>query len=212
MTTFSPILLICPVCRKSFESNEIASCGFASKRTDFRPNYWGFNPVEYFFHLCPSCGFCGPKQIFELKIENKDVKKEIIELETLKEYDLSQKLERAMICLEILNKSGILGMNDFELGESWLHPYWWATGFDDMKEFGEKVLKYYEDAFDKGQIPGEYFYTALYLMGEINRRIRNLEKANKYFDEVISLTKNRDDQEDIRNLAIQQRNNPKENL
>ena len=67
-------------------------------------------------------------------------------------------------------------------------------------------MKYYEEAFDKGQIPSEYFYTALYLMGEINRRIRNMEKANKYFDEVISLTKNRDNTEKIRNLAIQQIN------
>jgi len=213
MTTFSPILLICSVCGKSFKSNEIASCGFANKRTDFRPNYWGFNPVEYFFHLCPHCFFCAPKHTFESKIENDDVKKEILRLNNhQKDYTLPQKLEQAIICLEILNKFGIVEKNEFELAESWLQPYWWSESVQEEKKFGEKVLKYYEIAFDKGQIPSDHFYPLLYLMGEINRRIGNQEKASKYFNEVISLTKNRDDQENIRNLAIQQKTNPQENL
>lgn len=211
MTTFAPILLRCPVCDQSFKSNEIASCGFASKRTDFRPNYWGFNPVEYFFHLCP-CGFCGSKQIFDSKIENDDAKKEILELETLKVHDLPKKLERAMNCLEILNNFGIVENNEFKLGDSWLYPYWWVKNPEGVKKFGEKVIHYFEIALDKGQIPSDQFYSILYLIGEINRRIGNQDKANKLFDEVISLTKDREDQEDIRNLALQQKNNPKENL
>ena len=211
MTTFAPIILNCSVCGKSFKSNEIASCGFANKRTDFRPNYWGFNPVEYFFHLCP-CGFCGPRQIFETKIENDDVKKEIFGLEPLEEHTLPQKLERACQILEILNKYGIIESNEYELAESWLNPFWWSTSIEEEKRFGEIVLKYYEIAFDKGQIPIDHFYALLYLLGEINRRIGNIDKANKYFDEVISLTKNRENLKDIRNLAIQQKEDPKENF
>jgi uncharacterized protein (DUF2225 family) len=211
MTTFSPIILTCSVCGKSFKSNEIGSCGFASKRTDFRPNYWGFNPVEYFFHLCP-CGFCGPKQIFELKIEIDDVKNEIFILGPLEEHTLPQKLERACQSLEILNKYGIVESTEYELAESWLNTFWWAMNSEEEKQFGEIVLKYYEIAFNKGQIPSDHFYGLLYLMGEINRRIVYIDKANKYFDEVISLTNDRDNLKDIRNLAIQQKEEPKENF
>ena len=67
-------------------------------------------------------------------------------------------------------------------------------------------------AYEKGQIPSDNFYTILYLMGEINRRIGKVEEANIVFDELISLTENREDQVDIRNLAIQQKTNPKEIL
>ena len=212
MTTFSPIRLVCSVCGKSFKSNSIGSCGFASKRTDFRPNYWGFNPVEYFFHLCPKCGFCSPKQIFDSKIENDDVIIEILELDTVQVYDLPHKLERGVLCLEILNKFGIVEKTEFELADNWLYPYWWATSSNDVRRFGEKVLKYFEIAYEKGQIPSDSFYTILYLMGEINRRIGKVEEADIFFDEVISLTENREDQVDIRNLAIQQKTNPKDNL
>ncbi|GAG88360.1 unnamed protein product [marine sediment metagenome] len=212
MTTFSQIRLVCSICEKSFKSNSIASCGFASKRTDFRPNYWGFNPVEYFVHLCPNCGFCSPKQLFDSKIENDDAIIEILEIDTVQVYDLPHKLERGVLCLEILNKFGIADRNEFELGDSWLYPYWWATSPNEERKFGEKVLKYFEVAFEKGQIPSDQFYSILYLMGEINRRIGKVEEANMYFDEVISLTENREDLENIRNLAIQQKTDPKENI
>ena len=103
MTTFSPISLACSVCNTIFESNEIGSCGFGSKRTDFRPNYWGFNPVIFFYHLCPNCGFCGPKSMFESKLDNAELRKKIDQLGPLSEFSLSQKLERAVICLQIMN-------------------------------------------------------------------------------------------------------------
>jgi len=140
------------------------------------------------------------------------VKNEIFRLGPLEEHTLPQKLERACQTLEILNRFGIVESNEYELAESWLNPFWWSTSIEEEKRFGEIVLKYYEIAFDKGQIPSDYFYNLLYLLGEINRRIGNIEKANKYFDEVISLTKNREDLKDTRNLAIQQKEDPKENV
>jgi len=212
MTTFHPITLICTICRNSFESNEIASCGYANKRTDFRPNYWGFNPVEYFYHLCVNCGFCAPKNLFETKIESSDLKQKIEQIGNTPINSLSQKLERAMVCLEFLNDLGLTNKNEFELGNIWLDLYWWSENLEEIKKFGEKIINYYEIAFEKGQVPSDQFYTILYLIGEIYRRIGNQDQANKYFDEVISLTKNRKDQETVHNLAIQQKTNPKENL
>ena len=212
MTTFHPITLICTICRNSFESNEIASCGYANKRTDFRPNYWGFNPVEYFYHLCVNCGFCAPKNLFETKIESSDLKQKIEQIGNTPINSLSQKLERAMVCLEFLKDLGLTNKNEFELGNIWLDLYWWSENLEEIKKFGEKIINYYEIAFEKGQVPSDQFYTILYLIGEIYRRIGNQDQANKYFDEVISLTKNRKDQETVHNLAIQQKTNPKEIL
>ena len=214
MTTFSPISLNCPVCETSFGSNEIGSCGYASKRTDFRPNYWGFNPVRYFYHLCPNCGFCAPKPNFNSKFENPELKKRILELGSLENHSLSEKLERAMVCLEILNELGIVNKNEFALANNWMDPFWWAETNEEMKRFGTIVLGYFEQAFDKGQVPSDQLFTIKYIMAEIHRRIGNKNKANNIFDEVLALTQKKENknQENIFNLSVQQKTNPKENL
>ncbi|MBD3230539.1 MAG: DUF2225 domain-containing protein [Candidatus Lokiarchaeota archaeon] len=117
MTTFYPIKLKCPVCKSIFESYELGSCGFASKRTDFRPNYWGANPVEYMYHLC-NCGFGSVISNFELEINDIDFIKKIEELGTLVDYSLSEKIERAMICLELLNEYGYINLNTLDLANN----------------------------------------------------------------------------------------------
>jgi uncharacterized protein (DUF2225 family) len=212
MTTFYPISLTCPVCDILFTNNEIGSCGYGSKRTDFRPNYWGFDPVMYFYHLCPNCGFCAPKSMFESKFSNLELRKKIDQLEPLSEGSLSKKLERAMLCLEIMEGLGITNKNEFALANNWIDPYWWAESADEEKKFGAIVLDYFERAFSKGLVPSDQIYASKYLMAEINRRIGNEETASQIFDEVIALTENNKEQEFIHNLAIQQKTNPKKNL
>jgi uncharacterized protein (DUF2225 family) len=212
MTTFSPISLTCPVCDILFESNEIASYGHGSKRTDFRPNYWGFNPVFYFYHLCPKCGFCAPKSMFESKLNNSELKEKIDQLGPLSEVSLSKKLERAMICLEIMKDLEIIKKNNFDLANNWLNVFWWAESSKEEKRFGKIVLDYFERASKEGQVPDDNIFAVNYLVAEINRRIGNTEIANAIFDEVIALTEKNKDQEFIHNLAIQQKTNPIENL
>ncbi len=212
MTTLYPISLICPICDISFTSNEIGSCGYGSKRTDFRPNYWGFNPVQYFFHLCPSCGFCGSKKLFDSKLENKELRKRIHKMGPLSEGSLSKKLERAIICLEIMNELEIIKQNNFTFANNWLYPYWWAESAKEENKFGKVVLNYFKKAFNEGQVPSDQIFAVRYLIAEINRRIGNKEIASEMFDEVISLTENNKEQEFIHNLATQQKTNPKENL
>ncbi|MBD3342906.1 MAG: DUF2225 domain-containing protein [Candidatus Lokiarchaeota archaeon] len=212
MTTFASINITCAVCKKNFDSNEIASCGFASKRTDFRPNYWGFNPVEYFYHLCPHCGFCATKKIHEMNLNIKNIKRKIDELGFLEQTSLSQKLERAIKCIEILNELEILTFNDFSLANSWLQLYWWSETEENTKKYGRIVLEYFSNALAKNQVPDDQIITTKYLMGEINRRIGNKIQSLKIFDEVISLYQNNTDLKQIYDLAKQQKTNPKENL
>jgi tetratricopeptide (TPR) repeat protein len=212
MTTLSPITLKCLICEKYFESNEIGSCGFANKRTDFRPNYWGFNPVNYFYHLCPHCGFCASKAVYEMDFDASEFRKRINELGPLKEPALSQKLERAMQCLEIANELGIANVNDLTLANNWIEPYWWAETEEEIKKYGEIALKYFYNAFKEDLVFEDEVISAKYLMGEINRRIGNQEEAIKLFDEVIALAENDPEAKETYDLAVQQKTNPKENL
>lgn len=216
MTTFFPINLKCPVCETQFTSQEVGSCGFASKRTDFRPNYWGFNPVFYFYHFCSHCGFCSTKTHFEIVIENAEFKKRVKKMSPLQtesgSIDLFDKIQRAMHCLELMNEYNIIGLNNFELANNWINAFWWAASSEDQRHAGKIVLEYFENAATRDQIPEKQILVITYLRGEINRRIGNQEEACKYFDQVIELADKLPDPNNIVSLAKKQKENPKENL
>jgi hypothetical protein len=216
MTTTSPIQLSCPVCETEFESTSIASCGYASKRTDFRPNYWGLNPVPFFYHCCPSCGFCSTSSFFKRKIDNINFKKRMKNIAPLKQdfYDMeiSSRIERAMYCLEVMNEYNIINLNELELANNWINAFWWAKTTESQKRFGKIVLEYFAEAFKKKQVSENGILQILYLRGEINRRIGNKKEANEFFDQVIELAKKLPDPNNISSLAKQQKINPKENL
>ena len=212
MTTFASINLTCTICGTAFDSNEICSCGFASKRTDFRPNYWGFNPAEYFVHLCPNCGFCSNKESFNGKVYPDEFKEEINSLGVIKAESLGKKLERAAICEEIMNKHEIVKKNNYDMANTWIHPFWWTKNKTDMINYGEKVLSYFEKALDQNEIPQKRVIENIYLMGEINRRIGKLETAADYFDDVIAKLEGNEELKGLRELAIQQKIEPKDNL
>ncbi|MFX1296417.1 MAG: DUF2225 domain-containing protein [Promethearchaeota archaeon] len=212
MTTFYSITLICPVCKAEFRSSIIGSCGYASKRTDFRPNYWGFNPVQFFYHLCPDCGFCANKKTFENKIENSAFQEEIFSIGPLINLTLEKKLERAMLCIETMNDFGILSLNEYQLANYWIEAFWWAVNPDLINKCGKITLKYFKLALEKNIIPDDQIYIIKYLMAELYRRIGQKSKAIELFNEVILLTKDLSDVKWIYDLAIQQKNNPKENL
>lgn len=211
MTTLSAIKLNCPICGDTFSSGRIGSCGYASKRTDFRPNYWGMNPVKYFYHLCPHCGFCASEDFFGKKILNSELIRQIKELGPLKEDKLSSKLERAAICLELMVATGYLSLNSFEFASSWREPYWWAEDESDIKKFGKIVINYLTKAFEEHSIPEENTHFFQYLIGEIYRRIGDPKKAHEYFDLVLSSLKY-DEENQIYKLAYQQKTTPQEDI
>ncbi|TFF84267.1 MAG: DUF2225 domain-containing protein [Promethearchaeota archaeon] len=212
MTTYSLIKLNCPVCKTTFSSGSIGSCGFASKRTDFRPNYWGMNPVEFFYHLCPRCGFCASMKFIKKDIKHPEFIKKLKSLEPLnKENKLSEKLERAAVCAELMNELKIHLFNSFSLGNFWLEPYWWAEEDTNIKKYGKIVISYFEKAFNEKMVPEDQIYCYKYLIGEICRRVGETKKANEFFDYVINELSD-DTNNKFYQLAVQQRNDPKEDL
>jgi uncharacterized protein (DUF2225 family) len=204
------------VCGTEFESQTVGSCGFASKRTDFRPNYWGANPVSHFYHDCPTCGFCAPEKMFDSEIVSKEFIKQIKEMGPLKktswEENLTRKIERAMRCLELMKEYKIIEINKFTLANNWINAYWWANDRESELRFANIVLGYFKEAYKQEQVPEGQILEILYLRGEINRRIGNIEKANELFDHVLELAQDLPDQSKIASLAYQQKTDPQEIL
>ncbi|MBD3158984.1 MAG: DUF2225 domain-containing protein [Candidatus Lokiarchaeota archaeon] len=209
MTTFAPITLNCPACHEDFESSVVASCGYASTRSDYRPNYWGANPTEFHYHLCPSCGFCGRRKVFELTINISELNNELKELPIPERGMLSDRIVHAIKCLELLVKHKIMKSDPYDFASEWVTAYWWARNKNREKQYAMKALNLFEKAFSQHLIPLEQRATTKYLMGEINRRIGRKEEAHTYFDEVIELTKKGTQ---IHDLALRQKTAPEDNI
>ena len=216
MTTIVPIDLTCPVCDHEFESQTIGSCGHASMRTDFRPNYSGTNPVPHFFHACPNCGFCGKLNTFKLTIDNLKFKKELKGIPSLKNNSISVSLTaiivRAVRCLEKMKEYNIKRLNELTLANKWVMAFWWSETAEERKKYGKITLDYLKQAINKEQVPDKWFLRYIYLQGEIHRRIGNLEKANSFFDKTIELATEYPDPQDFASLAKQQKEDPEEIL
>ncbi len=210
MTTLFPIELTCPVCGAQFTGQEIGSCGFASKRTDFRPNYWGFNPTEYFFHLCPKCGFCAGATYFKEKINSQEFKQKIDSIGILVKDTLSGKLAQAAKCLEAVRECHLQELTDFKLANTWLLAYWWAENPRDEAKFGDIALSYFQKACQAKTVPAEEIPAITYLMGEIHRRLGHKAEADSYFDKALALASNNEELQFIAKMAKQQKESPKD--
>jgi hypothetical protein len=141
-----------------------------------------------------------------------EIKHRVDKLGLIDDNILSKKLERAMLCLEIVNDLGVVNFNELTLANNWIEPYWWADDRADIKKFGEIALRYFYSAFEKDQVPADQVISIKYLMGEINRRVGNREKAIELFDEVLAVSQNDEKLKEIYNLALQQKTDPKENI
>lgn len=187
----------CPVCRKVFKSAKIKNSMLKYLRsdTDLCRYYEGGNPYFYEMNVCPVCGFSFSDNFNEvltaqqiarfLKTVSKNWKKQdycgerdaITAIEAYKLGLISaqtvglKKRTIAGICLRICWLYRMLGDVDKE------------RRF--MKESAELYEKAYEaeDAEDNGTSPE----IMAYLLGELNFRLGNKEKAYLWFN--IALTK-----------------------
>lgn len=212
MTTFTTISFKCPICGSRFTSHQASSYGYVGKRSDFRPNYWGFNPSLYSYHLCPDCGYCAGMKDFFKKIDDPDCIKKIKSLGQINKPSLEQKLKQGLQCTEFLKEFGILKLNEYDMANKWLEVFWWAESPDTTEESAMKVLSYYQQAIEKNLIPENEINNIKYLMGEINRRIGQTVLAKKFFNEVIALSEGKEALKGLRNLAIRQKTKPVDNM
>ena len=65
MTTLREIVLSCPVCGNSFQSQAVATTNaFGGKRTDFHERAAGTQPLPFLIHMCSRCGYSGAERDF----------------------------------------------------------------------------------------------------------------------------------------------------
>lgn len=191
--------VICPVCGHTFKALTVKSSSYRmiKKDSDFFIRYSLINPYFYDVWLCNSCGYSAMKTDFYTirSIAIAEVQKSISskwkgrmypEL-----YDVHIAIERYKLSLlnyVITNaKSSKKAINCIKL--AWMYR---LLNTDHAKEMEQVFLKqaleglndaYYAESFP---IYGMDKYSAMYLIGELNRRIGHAEDSLVWFSNVIT--------------------------
>lgn len=183
----------CTYCDNKFQSSRVRPSFKKATKTDsdFCTHYKEINPDYYVVRICPFCGFASTEN-FSNKMtsaQKSDFEKKVARKWNMKEYgkvrsweDALQSYKLALLCAQIKDEkvrvvAGILHHI------AWLYRYKgdWAQ----EKRFLEFALDAYVSVYET---EGSSLNNAklMYLIGELNRRLRNYNEAVKWFGRIIN--------------------------
>jgi hypothetical protein len=188
----------CPYCQNSFkiENLRIESIHIKDRETDFKPIYDGLNPNWYLVWVCPRCYYAAFKSDFlQLSPKQKEALKVSLgeRMYMGQRYDFTRARNRdlalasfqiAIICYKYrYKKRSLEKIANLYLRSAWIERE--AGNLEKEKEYLLRAQSEYEAALQAGfgyeMTPSQIQY----LIGEINRRIGNYEKAFIFLKKVI---------------------------
>jgi uncharacterized protein (DUF2225 family) len=218
ITKVDALPLVCPVCNFFFVSWEAKAFGYETRRTDFRPNYQGDNPMKLYYHLCTKCKFCADQEYFRLEIhwaKRMALEDGIEELYMKYGEDITRsmaaKLYYGAHIGELLDKLGLIDESLHDRTMAYVQAFWWSEQ-EEAKKFGEGALeKLKETAGQVEKGSEEYIYT-IYMIGEISRRLGRGIDARLYFEQLLTLREKHQHESNrfIFDLARQQMAGPRD--
>lgn len=213
MTTLREIILSCPVCGNSFQSQAVATTNaFGGKRTDFHELAAGTQPLAYLVHMCAECGYSGGEKDFDTEGEVSPLLKEHVMNELAPCVPVSPlgsaKYEAAA------KVADWQGMDARGIADLQLRAAWCCVDEDDVEAeryFRRHAAWTFERALSEYDgVPAEDRATLTYLVGELWRRIGDLKQARLWFERVPDEVTDPDTQYWLVAAAEQQTVNPQE--
>ena len=214
MTTLQQIELRCPICGTAFRSQAVVSTNsFGGKRTDFHERAAGTQPLPYLIHMCSRCGFSGSERDFT---EESDISP------TLKERVWNE-LAPAMASASVVGSEKYEAaakvaewqcMEARHIADLLLRAAWCCVDEGDIEAerfFRRKAGWKFEEALSSFDgVPREERAVLTYLVGELWRRVGDVQQANSWFNRVAAEIVDSGTQQWVLNAARQQRDCPRE--
>ena len=213
MTTLQQIDLHCPVCDNTFRSQAVVSTNsFGGKRTDFHERAAGTQPYPYLVHMCGRCGYAGAERDFAEEVDISPMLREHIwnELAPILSPTTtgSEKYEAAAKVADWQSAE------PRHIADLLLRAAWCCVDEGDIEAerfFRRKAAWMFERALESydGVSPDERAVLT-YLVGELWRRVGDVQRANVWFDRVADEIAGSEGQEWVLDAARQQRDCPRE--
>ena len=184
MTTVYEKSLTCPACGTRFQVQAVGSCGYAGQDTDFRPHYWGLDPLPLFVHTCPRCLFSGYEEHFATSV-SKELRRWLVEERGLGRLQADVGSRRYTLAARCREQAGD---NHVVIAELYLRASWCARveGDRPMERLSQRrAVERLSWALEAGLVPPRQRQAITYLVGELYRRLGDFELATAYLARVL---------------------------
>lgn len=214
MTTLRQVELQCPVCENQFQSQQVISTNsFGGKRTDFHERAAGVQPLPFMVHMCGRCGYTGSERDFSEEADvspllKEQVWNELAPIVSARGVPGSEKYEAAAKVAEWQ------GAEPRHIADLLLRAAWCCVDEGDIEAeryFRRKAAWKFEEALASwdGVAPEERAVIT-YLVGELWRRVGDVQAATRWFDAVPDEIVDPTSQGWVVDAARQQRDCPRE--
>lgn len=185
----------CPVCSKKFEVTKVRAktSKVVSRDSDFCVYYEGVNPLLYDVWVCEHCGYAALQD----KFEDITPREASIILEKLtprwnkRSFAGERTIENAIEAFKIalynlqLRKAKASEFAKVCIRIAWLYR---INKDEKEKDFLNFALKNYMETYEKERFPVDKLdeNTCMYMIGELHRRVGNLDDSVKWFSRLVS--------------------------
>ena len=213
MTTIIEETLRCPVCGTEFETSVVVSTNQMGAHTDFRPVTMGVQAFFFFVHTCPECFFSANRETFNDEIDERtktEIRKEMLQWKeklSLLEPSPAHKYLLAALCAEEMHLARIA------IADLYLRGAWCAAEEelpDLEKQMRKDAAERYIEGLARGEVDEKEEAQVTYLIGELLRRVGEVDEAKKWFKKVESKVKDESEYWLVLSAKQQMSSEPKE--
>lgn len=212
MTTFRTVEGNCPICNHTVTIQQITSTNtFGGQDTDFRSHAVGFDPVHIMIASCSNCGYSDFNNFFYKPRPLSDEVKQLIRdhLSPLPEDQITPDVAyRHAAQIAIWRDAP-----NEEIASLFLRAAWCAADLNNVEDeidSRKRAVAYFERALDNDEIMALQLPSITYLIGELYRRVGDIETARGWFEKVMAMEDLNERLAWLRPAAQQQRDDPKE--
>jgi len=185
MTIVNDIDRVCPLCKNEFLSYVVVSTSRSGIESDFHPlgpESWA---IKDYVYICPECLYAAyhNKEIITEKIQTIFTKKKSLLKKLIPEVKPSIKY---YLCAKILEWSD---QSKYSIGWTYLRAAWMARDEKNKsleKKFRKKAVNFFREALETNDLPRVEIVPTTYIVGELNRILKNFDEAIVYFEKILN--------------------------
>ncbi|WP_421381121.1 DUF2225 domain-containing protein [Bacillus salacetis] len=202
ITPFYQKKIECLYCKSPFHSTKIRSrfIKFSHHETDFRPVYKEeqINPLLYNVNVCPECGFSFTDDFtkYIVPAQKLQIQEKLASQWSKQDFGRERSFEEAINTYKLPILTGTLKKEkSITLAGLYLRTAWLYRSIENEEQenrFTTLALKEYINTYMKDDFTGTGMSETkiLYLIAELQLRLRHFREAASYFSKVLASQKN----------------------
>lgn len=174
----------CAFCGQKFTDQRIWSTNVMDRDSEFRPLAMGLDPLPYYVHSCPHCGYANTSDQDPLRDQEKA---EIGKFLTAYRQSHSGQVSPAGKYEILANIYIIRRLPSDKIAYAFQRAAWMADDAGDKiaaRKFRTITLEYLTKALENHEVEAKLTPIITYMVGELNRRLGRFDEALQWFSRV----------------------------